>query len=372
LQFPDKEQAMSVEKRVSYYLSNDDYHEATRELFRGMTNLTAANSSVAEGIYSQIREQIEFERSLRDNPGRHDHLSVSLELIQTAMRNIASQIDVERNKTPLTEFGQPNVVELDRETRKHFESINLERQLNRQTLKAIGWLKQGLTMAKSVCRIGIRESDYGVARFFGTGVLLYSGWLLTSKRNIFPGTVLGQSASEYLPKIVCQFGYDDYYLGPPTGEIIQYVADLSDAILPLDDALDCVLLKLRPDSKASSKRDLTNWGGVIAGNDNPRVKDFVPVIQHPDGEAKQISVNSNEIVKVNQSHVWYTSDTERNSSGAPIFNEDWRFIGIHVSRGEPISAKSEFGREVYPNIGLRISRILQDKNMERGWTRVAW
>ena len=47
------------------------------------------------------------------------------------------------------------------------------------------------------------------------------------------------------------------------------------------------------------------------------------------GEDKHIALHANDVLSVWNQHLYYTTDTEPGSSGAPVFNKDWKVVAIH-------------------------------------------
>ncbi|MEJ7606323.1 MAG: serine protease [Bryobacteraceae bacterium] len=87
----------------------------------------------------------------------------------------------------------------------------------------------------------------------------------------------------------------------------------------------------------------------------------VNIVEHPDGDYKQVIVRENRIVHRGDTVLHYIADTERGSSGSPVFNDQWQVVALHhwggphrevSARGRPLS------REV--NEGIRISVIVNE------------
>ncbi|AKF87419.1 hypothetical protein MFUL124B02_42530 [Myxococcus fulvus 124B02] len=108
--------------------------------------------------------------------------------------------------------------------------------------------------------------------------------------------------------------------------------------------------------------------------------DPVSMIQHPLGAPKQITIRENKVLELRTqaelpaSRLWYTCDVVAGSSGAPVFDDEWRVVAIHS--GEFLRDKSgppvelSFGTEevvprsrdedVLANEGVSIDAILED------------
>lgn len=107
--------------------------------------------------------------------------------------------------------------------------------------------------------------------------------------------------------------------------------------------------------------------------------EWVTLIQHPNGEPKQIVIRESQIVRL-ASHsnlkndmIAYTSDTEPGSSGAPVLNDDFQVVALHQraipavnENGQILNrdgevwdeGQGEDARKWVGNAGIRISAIL--------------
>src|SRR5690606_9332310 len=57
----------------------------------------------------------------------------------------------------------------------------------------------------------------------------------------------------------------------------------------------------------------------------------VTVIQHPNGEAKQIALRENLVIDLLEQFAHYRTDTSPGSSGSPVFNDQWEVVALHHS-----------------------------------------
>ena len=106
--------------------------------------------------------------------------------------------------------------------------------------------------------------------------------------------------------------------------------------------------------------------------------DFATIIQHPEGNPKQIALRNNSIIDMSLADALiYVSDTAPGSSGAPVFNNEWQVIALH-SAGvakknangdyvdkddqviQPVNGKVDGNRVVWvSNRGIRVSAIMK-------------
>ena len=95
-------------------------------------------------------------------------------------------------------------------------------------------------------------------------------------------------------------------------------------------------------------RMISAEGKAIAG-------DFVTIVQHPEGQKKQVALRDNRIVDVFDEFLHYEADTQPGSSGSPVFNDQWELVALHHA-SVPAPEHPELGKFV--NEGIRVSRLL--------------
>jgi endonuclease G, mitochondrial len=61
------------------------------------------------------------------------------------------------------------------------------------------------------------------------------------------------------------------------------------------------------------------------------IPEQVNIIQHPNGEKKQLALRENEIVDRDDNFLRYHTDTLPGSSGSPVLNDDWEVVALHHS-----------------------------------------
>src|SRR5262249_44796144 len=60
----------------------------------------------------------------------------------------------------------------------------------------------------------------------------------------------------------------------------------------------------------------------------------VYIIGHPSGGDLSFSIHDNLLLDYQDSLLHYRTPTEGGSSGSPVFNQQWRLIGLHHKGGE--------------------------------------
>jgi V8-like Glu-specific endopeptidase len=211
---------------------------------------------------------------------------------------------------------------------------------NQSALVPVSFLEVGLRRARAVVRF--KGSDGSL----GSGFLI-PGDLLVTNRHILP-------SREDAAAGVVQFNYQKTVEGHDA-EMEELGLDPDVFFLSSgEDDFTVVRVKGEP-----TKR----WGAIEIGDARIRVGDRVNIIQHPGGEQKQLSFFHNLVEFVGQGRVQYLTDTLPGSSGAPVFDKEWRLVALHRSGGwipEPGSKEP-----CYRNEGVHVERLLEALRSER-------
>jgi endonuclease G len=241
-----------------------------------------------------------------------------------------------------------------------------ERVIAGNELADITYLALGLVASRSVGRVVIREDDRVVG--YGTGFLVAPGVLMTN-RHVLPdvATVAGSSV---------QFRYEKDVDGTELAADEFAFLDEPSPILYRD--LDFALVAVAPTSRIGTTLATYAWLRLDPTPGKGVIGEYLTIIQHPNGERKQICVRENKLLHYdpNGPFLQYQTDTVGGSSGSPVFNNSWDVVGLHHSgvprtRGRGKSkvwltkdgkvwdpSMGEGAVDWYANEGIRISRIL--------------
>ena len=223
------------------------------------------------------------------------------------------------------------------------DDAGLEKIFGINHLKSIAWLRRGLDVARSVGRIVTPEG-------LGTGFLIKGDSVLTN-HHVIP--------NERIAKDSCiEFGYEEDLVGTVSRG---HTYALSRHQVWSNPELDYTIVTIEPDSGLPA---LSTWGTLeldTACTLSPG--DHVTIIQHPQGGPKQIAVTANQVVNIYEHRLQYTTDTLPGSSGAPVFNDDWRVVAIHHAGGNRVV--NARGDRMFANEGILVSHILSDSELCR-------
>jgi endonuclease G, mitochondrial len=242
-------------------------------------------------------------------------------------------------------------------------NLALERVLGKNDLMPIHFLEAGIRVARTVCRIQIRNAAGGTLGF-GTGFLVSPNLLLTNNH------VLGQQEAAAFSR--AEFDFQEALDGR-NGESAFFALDPRRFFIS-DRELDYTLVAVNPIGTAGAELRRFGWNRLIAEQGKAIIGEYVTIIQHPNGSPKHIALRENRIVDIpNELFVHYETDTAPGSSGSPVFNDQWEVVALHHSgvidknqNDEPLALnggvwKPSMGESQIKwkaNEGARISRIV--------------
>jgi V8-like Glu-specific endopeptidase len=187
----------------------------------------------------------------------------------------------------------------------------LEKIIGKNSLTRIEWYARMVEASKSVCRIQVKKPNGD--HWKGTGFLTEGGYLFTNHHVL-------ESAGDARHASV-EFNYLNENQQPS-------VYSLDANTWAGDEPLDFARVKI-VDKTADP---LQKWGCLqIDRNAEVKPGDPLPIIQHPEGQVMQISIEGNfaERLSDDGKYVFYTTDTMPGSSGSPVFNKDWKVVALH-------------------------------------------
>jgi endonuclease G len=193
-----------------------------------------------------------------------------------------------------------------------------ERVMGRSDLTSVCFLERGLKVARTVGRIHIGDSRGRVVGY-GTGFLVSPRLMLTNNH------VLGGKAEAATSRI--EFNYQSGLDGAALPSVV-FALEPGEFFLT-DEKLDFTLVAVRvvslndmPLSEFGFNRLDETQGKVLLG-------EYVNIIQHPNGEPKQLALRENQVVDLLDNYLHYMTDTAPGSSGSPVFNDQWEVVALH-------------------------------------------
>lgn len=196
-----------------------------------------------------------------------------------------------------------------------------ERILAGNELQDFNYLERGSVAGRAIARIQMRD---GAGNFlgWGTGFLIAANVLLTNHHVL--RTVEMARRSE------AHFGFERDYVGEMSGPYVFSLAP--EQLFHTSRQLDFTVVAVAT-TAANAPLDLSTFGclPLVSKTGKAIEGEWLTIIQHPNGQAKQLCVRENKFIKRTENELWYTADTLAGSSGAPVFNNDWYVVALHHS-----------------------------------------
>lgn len=233
---------------------------------------------------------------------------------------------------------RPLVDEQDTTADPQWRNFGEERQIVKgmETMLDVSFLQHGLDRAPAVCRLsGLYRRD----AFNGTGFRVGKRTLLTNHH------VLYDKQNQPAVQVKAEFGYEvdvDGMLRIP----VEVTCDVTSIAGARDH--DFAVIRTAEDMPDVPVLPIRNAPTV-------RMNDRVYIIQHPKGLPKKIALEHNLVRFADDDLLQYWTDTERGSSGSPVFDASWRVVGLHHRWVESNSGDGV----AFRNQGRAINRVVE-------------
>ena len=222
----------------------------------------------------------------------------------------------------------------------------LEKVLGVDRYQSLTWYRNGLLRCRAVARIQNGNDDGIGTGFLVAGLDLHPG--LPSLVVVTNGHVIPEGLDPD-DAVVVFHGLDD-----DPGQQSQFrVARVWWYRPSAGNGLDTTILELDgypanvipvPLAKALPRKPLNNRRAYVIG--------------HPRGLAQpQFSLQDNLLLDYDKRVLHYRSPTEGGSSGSPVFNNDWKLIGLHHAGGNSVPALNNEGGTYPANEGITLDAI---------------
>jgi len=239
----------------------------------------------------------------------------------------------------------------------------IERILQANDLLAIRYLEIGQRTARCVGRVRIKEAGKTIG--FGTGFMVAPRLMLTNNHVLDSADRAAHSQVE--------FNFQENVDGKSLPISVFNLAPSELFITNRD--LDYSLVAVSPQSGDDASLESFGFMKLIEEEGKLIVKEAVSIVQHPNGEPKQLAIRENRVVDILPNFVHYKTDTAPGSSGSPVLNDQWEVVALHHSGvpnrdgagnilaigggiWEPSMGENRI--DWLANEGVRISRIVAD------------
>ncbi len=260
-------------------------------------------------------------------------------------------------------FGK-RVSPVSRETSMLVETIGLERVIGKADYFGINYLELALSVARFVGRINIRSSPARTLGF-GTGFMVSPRLLMTNNH------VLSKPEDALYSEV--EFDYQNDREGRLL-PVVTFALDPHTFFLT-NEELDYALVAVRERSICGLEIKRYGWSRLIGSQGKAILGESLNIIQHPKGDPKQIVLHSNQLVDLFDQFIHYVGDTDRGSSGAPVYNDQWELVALHHSGVPKKDVNGNFlakdgsiwhngmdpdKLEWVANEGIRVSSLVED------------
>ncbi len=238
---------------------------------------------------------------------------------------------------------------LDRRRSRHRlvpvgDESGFERILGKSNLFPVNYLSRGARAAKAVAEV--QFSYAGMRQPQGTGFLIGPGLFLTNNH------VIGTPEIAQQVRLLFDYEHNEDFESRPT-HTFSLTPDLffTSAI----DALDFTFVSVEPVNSAGT--DLARFGHLTLVEESGKalLGEYVSIIQHPGGRPKSIAMRDSRVTGLDGDFILYSADTERGSSGSPVFNDHWLPVALHNSSVPDPDTPEKW----LANRGTRISAIIR-------------
>ncbi|MEA2562299.1 MAG: hypothetical protein QOH06_3803 [Acidobacteriota bacterium] len=263
------------------------------------------------------------------------------------------QSQILRRKDGQVQLPQGTLDATIRKTKKCVADSTLQKILGNEGVVTFQWYLQGLERCRAVAQVRTTTGEG-----FGTGFLIRGGdlvpalgdelLLLTNAHVVSDDPAVRAAEGSLSPEDAVII-----FEGLPAAAGKEFrVAKLLWTSAPGE--LDATLLRLDPPIADLVPYPISSNLPVLDG------KQKTYVIGHPGGRSLSLSLQDNLLLDYDDRLIHYRTPTEGGSSGSPVFNQQWKLIGLHHA-GSLQRACLNGKPGTYPaNEGIYIQKIIKE------------
>lgn len=220
------------------------------------------------------------------------------------------------------------------------------------------FMEAGVKAAAAVLKLKVPRFEDGQPKLKGGNPIIHlgTGWLLThelvmTNHHVVNARSDGEpnaSVADFTLQAAATKGVFDF-----DGDALVGIEVTVTRVEAWDAQLDYALLRI----PASARAPLARAPAALHKGSEP-----VPVniIQHPGGRSKRFAIRNNLVSRSEGTELYYFTDTDGGSSGAPVFNDRWEVVAVHRSAVFVEDVKFQGKPTAYVNAGTHLASILAD------------
>lgn len=220
-----------------------------------------------------------------------------------------------------------------------------ERILGESNLFPVNYLSRGAKKARAVAKVRLFFAGE-IPAGSGSGFLVAPGLLLTNNH------VIESRNTARRAKAVFDFQENDKFENMRAKRF-----DITDDIFFTSPRHELDFTFVSVEHQNNNGDSLTQFSSFTLIEESGKAvkNESVSIIQHPNGQLKSIALRDSKILGVKGDFIYYSTDTEPGSSGAPVLNDQWLPVALH-HRSVP---DPDLPGKWIANRGIRISRIIK-------------
>lgn len=212
---------------------------------------------------------------------------------------------------------------------------------------SVEFLERGLEAALSVGRVN-------AGGFTGTGFLVGPNIMLTN-HHVLPNADEAMLANFDLDAEENRFG---------DAKTMQRFSLCPNKFWAASEELDFAFVAVEPHSTGGVPLAAYGWHPLLVGEGKIRLGEGVSIIQHPAGRVKMVAVHNARLIQLrngieDEAFCFYTCDTDRGSSGSPVFNSRWEVIALHHASVPETNEKGKVATKSESRGGMTLEQALQ-------------
>jgi V8-like Glu-specific endopeptidase/endonuclease/exonuclease/phosphatase family metal-dependent hydrolase len=222
------------------------------------------------------------------------------------------------------------------------DQSGFERVVGRNNQLPVSFLDIGVQTSRATCKIETSGVDYtGVSgAWVGTGFLVSKNMLLTNNHVI--------NTIDVAKNATCVFNFQLGADGKPaTTKRFRVRPDRLFITSSAINGLDFTLVWVDGEPWKEFGQVRIDRSAFAVG-----INEFANVVGHPQGRMKEVSLQENNVLWMDEKVVHYSSDTEGGSSGSPVSNNSWQVFALHHA-----SKPTQVAGQSFLNEGIKFTAI---------------